>query len=196
MAAVRAKITFNSAGLKREINRIIKVVEKDPKLENELGTFLVKRVQAQVRRSRPLNDTGKLPKLKNASKKNRERLAKFNKTHPAFAIPRSNLTFTGQLVKHTKFKFNRARRFFVLFVQGKRKTYNVPTRKGSRTLQIGRAKKTPENTRSEILSRILAEKGFVMFSGKGIRGNQKVMSRMRRIVTKFIAREIRAFNKK
>jgi hypothetical protein len=81
-----------------------KEIEYKKEMKKEIGDFVVDRIQRVTRSGK---DPGRksFKSLKKSTKMMRKSIAKYNKTHPLFKVPRSNLTITGQLVDSVSYVF-------------------------------------------------------------------------------------------
>lgn len=183
MASAQVRIK----GLKELLKSVDKAFEKTTKnkqMYSDMGVFLTKRIQAQVKVGKPLNDTGKFPPLKNSTKAIRKGLADINHTAPNFKFNKSNLTFTGQLVEAIDYKVT-PRTVLEVAVQN---TKRIPY-----TNLDGRQDTTGPKKNST-LDRRLRAMGFIMFTAKGIEKNTKITKRLRSIALKYLRRSLKAQN--
>ncbi len=174
-----AKVKVNIKPLIKEINRTFDKVINDKQLLGELGTFTTKRIQAEIRRSKPLNDTRKFPALKDLSIKIRKHLERFNFTDIVYKANRSNLTFTGQLVEAIKFKIIKGNVVEIAVANTKRQPIA-----GAKGL-------IPDKKTNLEVSRDLKKLGFFLFTAKGLDSEPKIDKRLKRIVKKFVRRAIK-----
>lgn len=167
--------------LENKVKKTFKDILDAKAMRTEIGEFLVERIQLEARRGRPLNDTRSLPDLKDSTKRIRQELSKLNPTHPSYQAGRSNVTFTGQLVDALAFRL-RADRVIVIRVA---KTLR-------RILQgaISKPKSgIPPNNRQ--VDRDLRDRGFFMFTVKGVDSEPKIRARINNIVKKYVRRAIK-----
>lgn len=174
----KVDIKFNRQKLQADIiKRIDKVIDADP-LKKDIGIFATTRLRFEARKGTPLNDERNFPPLKPITIDNREYLARFNRTHPAFNEARSNVTLTGQLLNALGFQVI-SRGVELLFI-GERRPY--------RTGPNSVANDTPTN---QEVADYLAEKGFRVFTKKGIESDRKFSSNITQIVRRFLRRSLK-----
>jgi len=167
-----AEIKWNIGKTAAEIAKKVKRASSKKKFELLIGEFITTRVRARARKGQPLNNTWHFPNLKPSTIKARKALTKGGK-HPAFSPARSNLTITGQLLDAVRFD-RLDDTSFLLFI--------APTK---RKLELG----TPPNNKQ--LAGYLEEKGFTIFSKKGIRLDRKIPLRIKQILLRFLRKELR-----
>jgi len=108
-----AKKTIRFKGVEKVIKNIqetFKDVKQSKQLQRDMGNLIVKRIQTQARRGKPMRGVGRsdgeFPDLSEFSIAARELLSFFNNFHPAFRKNRlkSNVTMTGNLVDAVSWK--------------------------------------------------------------------------------------------
>lgn len=176
----KVKVQFDAEAFSARVRQTFLKVKTNKELQSKIGEVVVKRVQGEARRKRPLNNSGTFPTLRKATVANRKRLAKYNTTHPTFSERRSNLSFTGQLIDAVGYKTGRDA-VEVLVEDTSRKPY-VTGKDGQR------AKKTPDNNE---LAGFLRDKGFQLFSAKGIRESKGISKQIRNQVLLFLRRALK-----
>lgn len=91
---------------------------------DEVAKDLIKDIQGSKRGSGTNTKTGRnFAGLKQSTIDRRKRLATVNRTDPAYSSDKSNLTFTGQLVRSIKARINRTKALVIIEPSGKRKAY-------------------------------------------------------------------------
>jgi len=149
-------------------------------MKQEIGEFVVKRIQFEARRGKPLNDTRSLPDLSPATQSIRKYLQAYNITHPAFRPKKSQLTLTGQLIDAISHTFTQSG-LKIRVMDTLRQPYIL-----NRKLEMGEVE-----TNSSV-DRDLRRRGFYMFTARGVEGDERVMKRVRAIVRKFFRRQLRS----
>lgn len=175
MAKVRIK---GIAAVERNIEQTFEKVRSSKQMRNDIGEFVVGRVQLEARRAKPLNDTRSLPDLKDSTKGIRKGLEKLNPTHPTYKANRSNLTFTGQLIDA------------VTWLIGKPGVIEIEVEDSLRT-PIQTKSGPGDRESNKDVDADLRKRGFVMYTARGIRSEPKVLKRINNIVKKFIRRAIK-----
>lgn len=176
-----AKVKFNSQRAANDLFKQFNRVKKTKVMNDEIVDFLVERIKGEARRGRPLNNGRKFKALKSLTIENRRRLANFNKTHPAFAPTKSNLTFSGQLINAVSGSFERDVNIIEI-AETKRTGYKTGPR--------SRDKNPPTN--KELQQQLLKiSKSFAVFTDKGIRSDPKITKRIKNIVLRFLRRSLR-----
>lgn len=204
MATVKIK---GIAAVEKQILDTFDKVKSSKQMNNEIGQFVVGRIQLEARRAKPLNDTRDLPELKESTKFIRANLEELNETHPAYRANRSNLTFTGQLIDAVVFEIGR--QAIEIFVDATRRR---PTkgfsfdRRGFRdlgslvregggnqfaTTAIARNVRDQKVKTNAEVDADLRKRGFFMYTARGIRSEPKVLKRINNIVKKFVRRAIK-----
>ncbi len=163
--------------IEKKIERTFDKVSSSKQMRNEIGEFVVGRIQGEARRGRPLNEQRKFPPLKESTKAIREALASKNPTHPTFSVNRSNLTFSGQLIDNIVFELGR--KVITIFVDN---TLRFPI--------VGSDDGQNRKTNREV-DRDLRKRGFFLYTAKGIDSNERVGKRINNIVKKFVRRAIK-----
>lgn len=105
------------------IERKIKKTLSDKKLLNNIGEFLVEDIQNTTRKGRVV-ESEKFkgnPKLKPSTKKWRKKYSQVNPTDGAFSPNKSNLTFTGELIRSITHKISGSK--LTVFAKGKHSKY-------------------------------------------------------------------------
>ena len=144
----------------------------------EVGEFSVDRIRANARKGKPARQDGsisKFPNLKESTKRIRKSLSKYNDTHATFRFNRSNVTFTGQLLDHVRFKILKDK--IELFIKGSRRLYRERNNK---------VLKGQERTSEEVYKKLVelnTRYKFLALDSKGI-------ERTRRIVLRFLRKSL------
>jgi hypothetical protein len=99
----KVKFKFDPRTPKKTKEAILRIVN-DAILKNKINETLVTQVQTQQRAF----DDKKLKALKRSSIAHRRYLSNFNATSDQYSARRSNLTFTGQLLKSYKTKISKS----------------------------------------------------------------------------------------
>ena len=167
--------------IEKKIGETFGKIQAGKQMRTEIGTFVQDRLRAQVRRGKPLNDTGTFPSLKESTKIIREALAGTNTTHPTFKVNKSNLTFSGQLVDAIVFRLL-GRSLIRIEVA------NTPRRVLKSAPGV---KKDLEVKSNREVDKDLRSRGFVMYTAQGIESEDKVFKRINNIVKKFVRRAIK-----
>jgi len=111
-------------------------------LQSEVGTYAVGQMKLYARKATPLQgrNVGSFPSgyPRPKTQEQRERLAKYNRTHPAYGRSTPNLTITGQLIDAIKYEFSKTKKglFIEFFVDGKRKPYMTGRNKRQKPTKI------------------------------------------------------------
>lgn len=176
-----ARVKFNSKTAASNVLKKFNKVKSDERLNKEIGQFVVKRIRAEARRRKPLNNKRRFKDLSQLTIENRKRLEKFNRTDRNYSAEKSNLTFTGQLLDAITYRY--LNNFLVIEVEdNKRKPY--------RTGPNSREKKV--RTNREVQQFLLEiSKDFAIFTTKGIKSENKIIKRIRSIVLRFLRRELK-----
>ena len=165
-----AKVKFDAAAAANRLKKDIGKALDDGKLQTEMGIFLTERVRFEARKGKPLNNNRKFPNLKPSTVASRR--ANKEKKHPAFSPGKSNVTITGQLLDAVSFKRVKSR-IFELFVKDSKRN-----KRGD-----------PNN---EQVSDFLKDKGFVIFTGKGMKSDKKIPRRLKQILLRFLRKRLRS----
>lgn len=163
--------------IEKAINRTFDKVVENKQMRQEIGEFVVGRIQGEARRGKPLNSSRTFPPLKESSKAIREALSSKNPTHPTFSVNRSNLTFSGQLIDNIVFELGRT--VISIFVDNTRR---FPI--------VGQKAESNNKTNREV-DRDLRKRGFFLYTAKGIDSEPRVIKRINNIVKKFVRRAIK-----
>lgn len=105
------------------IEKKLKKVTTSKKVLNEIGEFLVDDVVNTTRKGRVVNGqkfSGN-PKLKPSTKKWRKKYEKLNSTGDSYSTNKSNLTFTGELLRSITYKISGSR--LTVFAKGRHSKY-------------------------------------------------------------------------
>jgi hypothetical protein len=167
-------------------------VRKGKALRLELGTFVVKRIQAEARRAKPLNNSRTFPALKDVTRLIREALSSINNTHVTFKANRSNLTFSGQLIDAISFVIARNASIFIFVENTKRKLIRDRDDTFDIDSQAHNKRKAKETKTNRAVDRDLRRRGFKLYTAKGIEKEPRVSKRMNAITKKYIRRAIKA----
>jgi len=168
-----AKVSIENAALvARKVNEIFDDLLEDKKFLKKVGNVVVKDIKAQAR----LGEL-KLPALANSTRRSRDYLAQFNTTSRFYAVDKSNVTFTGQLIDSIKSKIVDGK--IVISPTGSREPYIT----ASGVFKVG-----PDN--KEVGS-FLKKKGFEFLVV-----TKETKDKVSTQVLRQIRRAIRAFNKK
>lgn len=164
------------ANIKATFDKVI----KSKAMKNEIGEFMVQRIQAEARRTKPLNEDRSFPQLTENTVNRRKRLATVNNTQATFKPSRSNLTFTGQLIDAIFYRINSSNEV-VIDVRSSRRDPIQGIR--------GSALESPPTNKA--LQEELIGRGFLLYSAEGIKSEPRIMSRINNIVKKFVRRAIK-----
>lgn len=174
----KVKFKFDRKRLEAQIvKEIDQVIDADP-LKKEIGLFVTDRIRYQARIQQPLNSDSKFKDIKQRTIEKREYLEKYNKTHRTYEASRSNVTFTGQLLN--SLGFNLVTRGVELIFKGERTPYN--------TGPNSRENNPPSNAE---VDEFLREKGFFIFTKKGLEESDTLQKNIVRIIRKFLRRSLR-----
>ena len=176
MAKVKLK---GLGGIEKNIEKTFGKVRTSRAMRDDIGQFLVERVKAEARRAKPLNDTRSFPNLKESTKEIRKALAKTNQTHPTYKANRSNLTLTGQLIDAIIYKLKSGAVISLEIDNNLRRPY---VRKNK--------KPEPAKTNKQI-DKELRERGFELYTAKGIDSEPRILKRINGIVRKYVRRAIK-----
>jgi hypothetical protein len=146
-------------------------------LKTAIGEFAVERLKYQTRLGKPLNAGDSLPDLKDSTKRTRAYLAKYNSTHPTFAVARSNLTITGALMDSLSFLDTGDFKLKISF-KGDHPRYK------SRNGYFGKV------ISNETLAGYLSDKGFKVFD-QTLSQKKQFINRISNIARQFIRRALR-----
>lgn len=150
-----------------------KEISYNKEMRKEMGEFVVDRIQKVTRSGKSIQDGKSFAALKKSTVGMRTSIAKYNKTHPLFKPPRSNLTIVGTLVDSVSYKFIG-------------KTIDVRPR-GShppyKTKPGKKAKGGGETKSNEEIAKSLLDQGRV-FVGLDERGKERI----NRILAKWVRR--------
>lgn len=163
----------------KNMETMFKKVTTSQQMLNQIGEFTTDRMKAQIRKGKPLNNTGSFPRLKDVSVKIRKQLETLNSTHKTYKAVRSNVTFTGQLVDAIAYKIVRKS---IISIDVK-----ATTRSPINTLD-GKEKKIVTNKR---VQKDLKDMGFVLYTAKGIESEANITKRINNIVKKYVRRAIK-----
>lgn len=167
------------AQLEAKVKKDVKEILASKELLSEVGQMTVERLRFQARTEKPFNEDKSLPLLKESTIRNREYLAKYNKTHPVFDAGLSNLTITGAFLDSLTYQVKGPGLIDVYFT-GTHPGYrgkNGPIGRGSR----------PKN---QDIFKWLTEKGFVVFDSS-LQENKVFKNRVRSIVLRYIRRGLK-----
>lgn len=183
----KTSINFNISRATLQVKTVFDKVRKNQQMLNEVGTVVVKRLQGEARRKKPLNNEGSFPDLKDSTIANRRRLKKRNKTHKTYSDRRSNLTFTGQLIDAITFK--RLKAAVKIFVDNNaRKMYT--------TGKDGNKAKASRHNRTNIrLDATLRKIGFKLFDAKAVEKSKVLRKRINSIVKRTLRRALKVQNR-
>ncbi len=96
----KTKVTFKLNNVEKKINTIAKELKSEG-----FGEHVKDQIVDKIRNDAFRFKTGKkFRALKRSTVESRKRLAKTNKTHPAYSPTKPNLTFTGRLLNSVKNK--------------------------------------------------------------------------------------------
>jgi hypothetical protein len=161
-----------------------------PEALKAAGQLAVNNIKGRTRQGKDLSAGGKAdsnadrsqPPLSRSWIEQRQRLAAFNQTHPAYSPKRSNLTLTGQLLDAVSFrvKNNRAE---VFVAESTRRGYAYVPSRGPRKGQTVTAK-APTNAK---LAEFLGEQGR-FFLGLSPKEKKIISNRVRQLLRKALAR--------
>jgi len=179
------KVNFDKSGVagkvKLDIEKAVNEIISDQELKTAVGEFAIQRLKYQARISRPITASKTLPKLKTSTIKNRAYLAKYNATHPAFELTRSNLTITGALIDSLKYAFG-AKGVINFFFAGDHPRY------------LGKSGYIGKVVKNSQLAEWLAKRGFSMFDDQ-TKNDAQFTNRIRTICMQFIRRGLRVRNR-
>jgi len=177
-----ARVKIHGLGaVQKKIEETFDRVKSSRQMNNEIGMFVQERIKAQIRRGKPLNDTGKFPKLGKGTVKWRRKLAEFNKTHAVFKDVRSNTTITGQLVNAIKYLLE-GQGIISIGVKNNRRVPYVIDKNGKL--------EKPVLTNLEVQTN-LKQLGFILYTAKGLDKAPIIGKRINNIVKKYIRRAIK-----
>lgn len=174
----RARVRFNAQKAAENLFRKFEKIKETKSLQAEIGQKTVEAVKAKAKIGKPLNNTKTYPKLKRMTIIRREYLERFNQLDPSYKL-RKPMTFTGQLMKAIRFSVE-AGKVFIFVADTDRRPYK--TGPGSKE------KNPPDN---KTLYGFLREKGFFLFTAKGINGDAALMKRINAVVKRHLRRSLR-----
>ena len=173
-----AKVSIKGIpAVEKEIKKVFGKVTQGRQMRKDIGDFVVTRIQAEARRGKPLNENRSFPPLKDSTKAIRESLSSKNPTHPTFSVNRSNATFSGQLIDSIVFKLGKT--VISIFVENTR-----------RSPIVGATDKSNNKTNRQV-DKDLRERGFEIYTAKGIDSEPRIKKRINNIVKKFVRRAIK-----
>jgi hypothetical protein len=176
-----AKVNIRGlVALEKNIENTFTKVRESKQMRKDIGEFVVGRIKAEARRTKPLNDSRSFPGLKDSSKSIRKYLAALNPTHPTYKATRSNLTLTGQLINAIVYRLT-GKSVLVIEVEDSIRDPYIKNRKG----EIGDVKTNRE------VDKDLRKRGFVLYTAKGIDSEPRVGKRINNIVKKYVRRAIK-----
>lgn len=181
MAKVNVK--FNVQAAVARLEKTFEKVKLNKQMNREIGELVTKDIRFQARRGKPLNKNRKFPDLKGSSIRIREELARFNSTHPSFSPPKSNATFTGQLLDAVTFKIVRG--LVSIFVDN---TKRKPIKTGRRTSE-------EEIFNNKEVDEYLRLLGFKIFTAQGVKNEKRLVKRINTIVKRTLRRALLIANK-
>ncbi len=167
--------------IEKRINAQAKIALAGGDLKQEVGDFAVERIKYQARTTKPFNESGSFPALKDSTIKNRTYLAKYNPTHDTFAVDRSNLTITGEFLESLTW-IDEGDTLLRLAFTGMHKFYV-----GAKGQRIS---KTIMNS---TLAEYLAQKGFKPFD-LSLEVNKQFITRIKTICQRYIRRALNISN--
>lgn len=169
------KLKWNEQKAKARLKQRIDKVIESSNWKEEGSKYVTKQIQGKTRLEKIAKTGAGQKTISEQHQKNKERLAKKNKTGTSFGASKSNLTITGQLLKSLKREDDK--RLLIVKPDGDRKPYTLPSGK--------QAKDTPTN---EELAGYLKDMGYE-FMG--------LSEKMKKNLKKIIIREFnRTFYKK
>jgi hypothetical protein len=165
--------------IQSKIEKMFGDVRTGEQMRNEVGTFVVSKIQLEARRRKPLNDDRAFPELSPKSKGIRKYLGAYNILHPAFKADRSNLTLTGQLIDAITYRLNST--FFTIEVKNDSREPYLINKKLESSEPI---------TNKQVDANVRAL-GFELYTASGIKSDPKVMRRIQSILKKYVRRAIK-----
>jgi len=173
-------VKVSMIGDKKFTANVVKVLRRalDKPTLDACGEEIVKLNQQAVRRGEAIGNSSKLPSNSDAWVKRRKFLSQFNNTGEAYGPKKSNLTFTGQLIRAITHKSNSGKMELEIFIKSsKREPYKGP--KGP----IGN-----RNLSNQKLGEYIADKGII-FVGltlqAKVRCNEIIKRRVRSLMRLF-----------
>lgn len=176
MATARFDANRANGRLRKEVNKIV----NNNKFFEEASKIAIDRIKLEARRGKPLNNSRNFPQLKDSTVKNRARRAKFNKTQKPFRPGLSNLNFSGQL-QNALITIKDKRGFSVQVGDSRRQRLKTSKNK--------REKNPPTN---QELDFDLRDRGFFLFTAKGIKSEGSIAKRIRQLTLRFLRRALRS----
>ena len=185
MAKVNVKADLPA--IKKRIQETFELTKGNLEAHQQAGEIVEKRIRAEAKRGKPLNKDRSFPDLKTNTIRNREYLEAFNRTDNVFLPPRSNLTFTGQLIDAILYEIQNDAGLYKILIQvvdSKR----IPYRTGPNSSQ-----KNPPNNKE--LAEILAKQGFILFDGDVVANDDSIRKRVSTVFRRALRRAIAVNNK-
>ncbi len=162
------------------IGRKFEKLKRNKQMLNEIGEVVTARVRMEARRKKPLNDTRTFPPLKQGTIARRKALSKVNETHKSFKPGKSSATFTGQLLDAVIHKVKQP--IVEIFVDNTRR----------KDLKGARGKKSEQQIMfNDELAKELEQRGFVIFTAKGIKRHKKLAKRINNVVRRTLRRALK-----
>lgn len=118
MAKKTSAIVSGLPGVSTKIDKLVQKLAHSDEVYNFIGSEITS--QMKKRTQGGINDY-KQPALKPISVEVRKQLAKYNQTDKLYSAPRSNLTFTGQLLNSISYTINTAARQISIYLKDFRK---------------------------------------------------------------------------
>jgi hypothetical protein len=165
-----ARVSFDPDSAARGLKKKVRKATNSKKLQKGIGKTLTDRVKLKARKGRPLNNTGRFPKLKPSTIAARRRYK--GRKHPAFSPTKSNLTLTGQLINAVNFK-RVSGGLFELFIDKSK-----------------RSKSGDPNNRQ--LSGFLEKKGFTIFSKRGLLKDKTILREVKKLLKKALRKKLKS----
>ena len=184
MAKFKVKVDYPQAKINSRITREVNDILGEEELSKIIGNIVVERVAFSAKRGKPLNDSKDFPTLDDKTIERRAELSEFNKTTNVYKADRSNLSFTGQLLNSLSFVKLKSKAFLVeIMFSGNRTPYKTGPK--------STAKLTDANRTNQALAETLNDKGFTVFSAKGIESEKALIRRIVNEVRSYIRKNLR-----
>jgi len=159
--------------LKLSVRAKLLSITKDKEITTEIADFSVDRIKALARSSMPMRDgrRDKFPEVKTVTANRRKSTALYNRTHTTFGRDgkKRNLTITGQLIEHTKYKIKD--NVIDIFINGTRLLY-----KGKN----GRNLNNQEKNSKDIYRKLLIKDRDYSFLGMDRLGVERIKNIIKR----------------
>lgn len=182
-------VKFPKGSIKAVVEKRLADAIDSAELARVIGEPLAERIKFEAKRGRPMNDEGRFPDLAKLTIENREHLEQYNQTADVYSPPRSNLSFTGQLLDSLKWRRagksagNRAKLSVEVFFSGDRKPY--------KTGPNSTAKLTRYNRTNQALALTLKQIGFQVFSKAGVERNESLIRRITNNIRSYLRKRLR-----